>query len=274
MLLRDLRLLQFLAVNGDFNLFSFLLQSFQPLFCGGSKNALLYGVEHILYAVLYLFQTSIELRQLGVLLRKNVQDRIGNVVDEFVVHDDFHDVMNDGVLDPIFLYGLFAASHLTFGVGALIIAMNGSRVALAALSNHERAAFAAKQSRRQDVVILRLTHGGGLLIPRHDLLHAVEQLFGNNRRNGVWDHHIAEFVLSDIPPVFEKVVDDVERDLVSLRRANAAPRQVFGNVGHSLAVGIAGENLHDDGSGRFVDFQALVFHAIAERQTAAVHLAL
>ena len=69
-------------------------------------------------------------------------------------------------------------------------------------------------------------------------------------------------------------MDDVERDLVSLRRADAAPRQVFGNIGHSFAVGIAGENLHDDGSGRFVDFQALIFHAIAERQPAAVHLAL
>ena len=196
------------------------------------------------------------------------------MVDEFVVHDDLHDVMNDGVFDPIFLYGLFVASHLAFGVGTLIIAMNGSRMALAALSDHERAAFAAKQPRRQDVVVLRLAHGGGLLIPRHDLLHAVEQLFGDDGRNGVGDHHIAEFVLSDIPPVFEKVMDDVERDLVSLRRADAAPRQVFGNVCHSLAVGIAGKNFHDDGSGRFVDFQALVFHAIAKRQPAAVHLAL
>ena len=173
-----------------------------------------------------------------------------------------------------FFTGFFVASHLAFGVGALIIAMNGSRMALAALSDHERAAFAAKQPSRQDVVILRLTHGGGFLIPRHDLLHAVEQPFGDDGRNGVWDHHIAEFVLSDISPVFEKVMDDVERDLVSLRRADAAPRQVFGNIGHSLAVGITGENFHDDGSGRFVDFQALVFHSITECQSAAVHLAL
>ena len=85
---------------------------------------MLYGVEHILYADFDFFQTSIELRQLGVLLRKNVQDRTGNVVDEFVVHDNFHDIVNDSVLDPIFLYGLFVAPHLTLGVGALIIAMN------------------------------------------------------------------------------------------------------------------------------------------------------
>ena len=274
MLLRDLRLLQFLAVNGDFDLFSFLLQRFQPLFRRGSENALLYGIEHILYAGFDFFQPRIELRQIRVLLSNNVQDRIGNIVDEFVVHDNFHDIMNDGVFDPIFLYGLFVASHLALGVGALIITMNGSRMALAALSDHERAAFAAKQPRRQDIVVLRFAHGGGLLISRHDLLHAVEQLFGNNRRNGVGDYHIAEFVLSDIPPVFEKVMNDVERDLVSLRRADAAPRQVFGNVGHSFAVRIAGENFYDDGSGRFVDFQALVFHAIAERQTAAVHLTL
>ena len=235
---------------------------------------MLYGVEHVLYAGFDLFQTSIELRQLGVLLRKNVQDRVGNVVDEFVVHDDLHDVMNDGILDPIFLYGLFVAPHLTLGVGALIIAMNGSRMALAALTDHERAAFSAKQPRRQDIVVLRFAHGGGLLIPRHDLLHAVEQLFGDDGRNGVVNYHIAEFVFSNITPVFKKIVYDVERDLVSLRRANAAPRQVFCNIGHSFAVGIAGEDFHDDGSGRFVDFQALVFHAIAECQTAAVHLAL
>ena len=152
--------------------------------------------------------------------------------------------------------------------------MNDSCMALAALSDHERAAFAAKQPRRQDVVVLRFAHGGGLLIPRHDLLHAVEQLFGDNGRNGVGDHHIAEFVFSNITPVVKKIVDDVECDLVSLRRADTAPRQVFCNICHSLAVGVAGENFHDDGSGRFVDFQALVFHAIAECQTAAVHLAL
>ena len=63
--------------------------------------------------------------------------------------------------------------------------MNGSRMTLAALSDHERAAFAAKQPRRQDVVVLRLTHGGGFLIPRHDFLHTVEQLFGDDGRNGI-----------------------------------------------------------------------------------------
>ena len=92
----------------------------------------------------------------------------------------------------------FVAPHLTLGVGALIIAMNDSCMALAALSDHERAAFAAKQPRHQDIVVLRYAHGGGLLISRHDLLHAVEQLFGDDGRNGVGDHHIAEFVLSDI----------------------------------------------------------------------------
>ena len=105
--------------------------------------------------------------------------------------------------------------------------MNGSRMALAALSDHERAAFSAKQPRRQDIFVLRFAHGGGLLIPCHDLLHAVEQLFGDDGRNGVVNYHIAEFVFSNIPPVFKKIVYDVERDLVSLHCANTAPRQVI-----------------------------------------------
>ena len=224
--------------------------------------------------VLHILQSRIELRQFGALLRQNVQNRIGDVVDEFVIHHDLHDVVNGRVLDPIFLDGLFITTHLPLGVGTFIVAMDRPRMALAALADHKRAAFSAKEFCRQNVVVLRLTHGGSLLIACHDLLHAVKKLLGNDGRNGVGNGHVAELILADIPPVLEKIVDDVERDLVPLRRAHAAPRQIFGNIRHLLAVGIAHKYFYDNGRGGFVDFQALILHAIAERQTAAVHLAL
>lgn len=102
---------------------------------------MLYCVQHILYAVLYLFQAPVELRQLGVLLCENVEYRIGNVVNEFVVHHNFHNVVNDGVLYPIFLYRLFVATLLSLCVGAFVIAVYRSCVAAPAFTHHKCAAF-------------------------------------------------------------------------------------------------------------------------------------
>ena len=104
MLLRNLRLLQFLAVNGDFDLFSFLLQRFQPLFCGGRENALLDGVEHILYAGFDLFQTSIELR-LDVASRKRLVESFVNAVfiydDKVVFTFNYKDGSKTATIDEI-----------------------------------------------------------------------------------------------------------------------------------------------------------------------------
>ena len=143
MLFCDFGALQFFAHYGDLQFLLCRFQFVEPLFCRFVEDALLNGVEHILDEGLRFRKPRSELREKGVLLRQQVEDHIGNIFDERVVHDDLHRISDDKILDPILFDGFFITALVSLCVGALIVVVDRFPLARSRFARHERTAFPA-----------------------------------------------------------------------------------------------------------------------------------
>lgn len=70
---------------------------------------------------------------------------------------------------------------------------------------------------------------------------------------------IAETVFTDILPVFQHMMNDIQRNVVAVFRFYAASVKIFDYIVHFFAVGVTGKRFENVRRGVLVYFKAFLF---------------
>ena len=114
-----------------------------------------------------------------------------HVYDKHVIMQYVSDLVDDRVLDPLFLNGLAMAALILFGAGTLVIVVCRAVFAGSAFPEHQRLAIPAEQLGGQQIIVLRLMPDGSLFVLGQLFLYPIEKVFGNDGRDTVWDGDLA-----------------------------------------------------------------------------------
>ena len=113
---------QFFFGNLCFQVFFLALEGFQPLFGGAGQDASLNGIEHILDAGLSLPELFLIEGQAGALFVLQLHDRRYKGINDHIVLDQFHGLVNHQVFQPLLANRLFIAGFPLLGGRALVVA--------------------------------------------------------------------------------------------------------------------------------------------------------
>ena len=231
------RLRQLLLRDLDLQVFLRRFQLLHPLFRGRSQDSLLHGVQKIADRRLRLPELLLVQRQVDVLPVLDVHHRVDDRLDPRVVVEYGHGLGNDQVLDPVLADSpQLAGARLLFRGRTLVIVMDATRFAGAALAAEVGAAVSAEQLRGEEIIVFGLVTGRSFPIFLHLLLHPVEQILRNDGRDTARRDRIPKTVLTDITPVLQKELNAVEGHLVSAGVSYAMFVEIIADLLHGRAV--------------------------------------
>ena len=186
-------------------------QFFQPALGGLGEDALLDGVQQILDAGFRFPELLLVQGKTGVFTILQIHHHGNDGFNGFVVHDHLHHFVDHQIFQPLFPNRLFLAVRpLLFYRYALVVVMNGSVPAFAALATEVSTAVAAEEFRGQQVIILGFVTGRGFSVLRQLFLNPIKQIFWADGRDSVGNDNVPVFVLSNITTVTEHVLNAVE----------------------------------------------------------------
>ena len=248
-----------------------LFQLVQRFLRRGGIDALRDRLYKVIQLGLHTCELRLDRRLRTVLLQLQFIDAVSKFLDDLIACKQLLDLIQHEFFQPLLSDGFFIALTL-LGVIALVVAVLPRGVTGADDARHHCPALPAKESRREQVVILAPVHGRGFFVACHALLHGVESVFIDDCRHGVRQHDVAELVLANILAVGEDAEDGVVLHLKALM-ADAALVEQFDDVIDAHSVKIAREDLSHDRHKRFVDLIVVgIIHIIAEGRTHAVAL--
>ena len=270
----DLGLCQFLAGNLGFQFLFCGFQFFQTAFRGLGQDTLLDGVQEVLNGRVCFPQLLFIEGQVDILSVLQVHEHRHDGFNGGIVHHHLHGFVYHQIFNPFLADRLLVAlGTLLFHRHALVVVVNIPCVAGAALAAEVGPAVAAEQLGCQQIIVLGLVAGRGLLVLRQLLLHPVKEVLGDDGGNSVRHHNVPVGVLPDIAAVVQKVLYAVVGHLLAPCVLHALPVEPVPDLGHGGPLVIPLERLTDKGGGERVKLEALVaVDLIADGQGAAVVL--
>ena len=166
-----------------------------------------------------------------------------------------------------------ALGTLLFHRHALVVVVNIPCVASAALAAEVGPAVAAEQLGCQQIIVLGLVAGRGLLVLRQLLLHPVKEVLGDDGGNTVRHHNVPVGVFPDIAAVVQKVLNTVVGHFLAPCVLHALLVEPVPDSRHGGSLVITLERLTNKGGGERVKLEALVaVDLVADGQGATVIL--
>ena len=269
-----LGLRQFLAGNLGFQFLFRGFQFFQTAFRGLGQDTLLDGIQQVLNGRVHLPQLLFIERQVYILPVLQVHQHGYDGFNGSIVHHHFHGFADHQIFDPFLADRLLMAfGALLFHGHALVVVVDNTCMAGAALAAEVGPAVAAEQLGRQQIIVLGLVAGRCLFVFCQLFLYPVKDVLGDDGWNTIRHHDVPIGVLSDIAAVVQKVLNAVIGHLLAscvLHTLLVKP-VTDGCHGGSLVVTL--ECLPDKGSSKRVKLEVLVaVNQIADRTSAAVIL--
>ena len=188
-----------------------------------------------------------------------------------IVFHELHGLVDHKIFQPLFADGLFLAALVLFGSGTFIVAVDFTRPARAAFAKHQRPTVAAEQLGGEQVVILCLSTGRGFFVFGDFLLHILKQFQWNDGRDSIRYDYIPELQFSDVPPVFEHMLDTVISERTADRVLDAILVQPVPNLLHRKSIPVLPERFQHERGGKRINVELpLRIQRIAKCSTATV----
>ena len=249
------RLCQLFFCNAGFKLTLGFFQLLQPLLGGAGQNTSLYRVQHILDTRFRITKLLFIKGNVGVFLILQFHHLGDDGLHSGIVLHKLHGLVDHQIFQPLFADGLFLAALMLLGSGTLIIAVDFSRPARAALSKHQCPTVAADQLGGEQIVVLCLSTGRGFLIFSDLLLHILKQFQRNDGRDSIRYDHIPELQFSDVPPILEHMFNAVIGERTAHRVLDAILVQPVPNLLHRKTIPVLPERFQHKRRGERVNME-------------------